>query len=91
MNLERFVDQVAEHLLPQTFDLVGWDLTASAIKGIDKGYVVGVVQQDPAGMGAAAVEAVFKASKGETVEKKISVPITIVTKANVDPYRSVFK
>jgi len=71
--------------------IVGWDLTASAIKGIDKGYVVGVVQQDPAGMGAAAVEAVFKASKGETVEKKISVPITIVTKANVDPYRAVFK
>ena len=37
--------------------IVGWDLTASAIKGIDAGYVVGVVQQDPAGMGAAAVEA----------------------------------
>ena len=37
--------------------VVGWDLTASAIKGIDAGYVVGVVQQDPAGMGAAAVEA----------------------------------
>ena len=41
--------------------IVGWDLTASAIKGIDAGYVVGVVQQDPAGMGAAAVEAAFKA------------------------------
>ena len=41
--------------------IVGWDLTASAIKGIDAGYVVGVVQQDPAGMGAAAVEAAVKA------------------------------
>ena len=41
--------------------IVGWDLTASAIKGIDAGYVVGVVQQDPAGMGAAAVEALVKA------------------------------
>ena len=71
--------------------IVGWDLTASAIKGIDDGYVVGVVQQDPAGMGAAALEAVFKASKGEEVEKQIDVPVTIVTKENVDQYRSIFK
>ncbi len=71
--------------------VVGWDLTASAIQGIDAGYVVGVVQQDPAGMGAAAVEAALKAAKGETVEKQISVPVTIVTKENVEPYRAVFK
>jgi ribose transport system substrate-binding protein len=71
--------------------VVGWDLTASVIKGIDDGYVVGVVQQDPAGMGAAAVEAAFKASKGETVEKNIAVPVTIVNKSNVEPYRAVFK
>jgi ribose transport system substrate-binding protein len=71
--------------------LVGWDLTASAIKGIDGGYVAGVVQQDPAGMGAAAVDALVKLHGGGTVEKNISVPITIVTKDNVEPYRSVFK
>lgn len=71
--------------------VVGWDLTASAIKGIDEGWVVGVVQQDPAGMGAAAVEAVMKAVKGEPVEKQIAVPVTIVTKENVEPYRAVFQ
>ncbi len=71
--------------------IVGWDLTAQAIKGIDEGFVVGVVQQDPAGMGAAAVDALVKINKGETVDKTIAVPVTIVTKANVDPYRSVFK
>lgn len=71
--------------------LVGWDLTASAIKGIDGGYVVGVVQQDPAGMGAAAVDALMKIHGGGTVEKSISVPITIVTKENVETYRAVFK
>lgn len=69
----------------------GWDLTAQAIKGIDAGYVVGVVQQDPAGMGAAAVDALVKITKGETVPSTIPVPITIVTKDNVEPYRSVFK
>ena len=71
--------------------LVGWDLTASVIKGIDDGYVVGVVQQDPAGMGAAAVEAAVKASKGEQVEKQIDVPVTIVTKENVGQFRSMFQ
>lgn len=69
----------------------GWDLTAQAIKGIDAGYVVGVVQQDPAGMGAAAVDALVKITKGETVPATIPVPITIVTKDNVEPYRAVFK
>ena len=33
--------------------IFGWDLTAQAIDGIDDGYVVAVIQQDPAGMGAA--------------------------------------
>jgi ribose transport system substrate-binding protein len=69
----------------------GWDLTAQAIKGIDDGYVIGVVQQDPAGMGAAAVDALIKVTKGESVPATIPVPITIVTKDNVEPYRSVFK
>jgi ribose transport system substrate-binding protein len=71
--------------------IVGWDLTAQAIKGLDQGFVVGVVQQDPAGMGAAAVDALSKITKGQTVEKTIAVPVTIVTKANVDPYRAIFK
>ncbi len=69
----------------------GWDLTAQAIKGIDAGYVVAVVQQDPAGMGSAGIESLVKLSHGESVDKAISVPVTIVTKANVDPYRAIFK
>lgn len=71
--------------------IFGWDLTAQAISGIDKGYVAAVVQQDPAGMGEAAVKALDSITKGESVEKEISVPITIVTKDNVEPYRAVFK
>ncbi|KKX25740.1 substrate-binding domain-containing protein [Rhizobium sp. LC145] len=69
----------------------GWDLTAQAIAGIDAGYVTAVIQQDPAAMGAAAVDALKKISDGGSVEKTISVPITIVTKENVEPYRAVFK
>ena len=69
----------------------GWDLTAQVIKGIDDGYVIAVVQQDPGLMGAAAVDTLAKLTKGETVPKVVSVPITIVTKQNVEPYRAIFK
>lgn len=69
----------------------GWDLTQSVIDGIDAGFVAGVVQQDPAGMGKAAVEALSKITAGETVEANISVPAAIVTKADVDGYREMFK
>ncbi len=74
-----------------TIKVFGWDLTADVIAGIDKGYVVAVVQQDPSLMGAAAVDTLLKISAGETVEKSVSVPITIVTKDNVEPYKAVFK
>lgn len=69
----------------------GWDLTASAIAGIDAGYVEAVIQQDPAGMGAAAIEALVTLSEGGTVERNIAVPVTIVTKDNVDDFRSMFE
>lgn len=71
--------------------IFGWDLTAQAIAGIDKGYVVAVIQQDPAGMGAEAVKALDTIAGGGTVEKTLPVPVTIVTRENVEPYRAVFK
>ena len=69
----------------------GWDLTAQAIAGIDAGFVVAVIQQDPAAMGVAAVDALVKLHGGGTVQPQIAVPVTIVTKANVEPYRAVFR
>jgi ribose transport system substrate-binding protein len=75
----------------ESVKVFGWDLTAQAIAGIDKGYVAAVIQQDPTSMGAAAVTALKTLSSGGTVEPTISVPVTIVTKQNVEPYRAVFK
>ena len=71
--------------------IFGWDLTAQAIRGIDQGYVAAVIQQDPAGMGAAAVNALNTITEGGSVDTSISVPITIVTQANVDDFRSIFE
>ncbi|RWR07343.1 substrate-binding domain-containing protein [Paenirhodobacter populi] len=69
----------------------GWDLTQSVIDGIDAGFVAGVVQQDPAGMGTAAIEALDKIVKGEPVDAVVSVPAAIVTTENVDGFRDMFK
>lgn len=69
----------------------GWDLTARAINGIDQGYVVAVLQQDPEKMGEEAVKALNALTSGKTVEKHIQVPATVVTKENVGNYRSMFK
>ncbi|MER8460329.1 substrate-binding domain-containing protein [Mesorhizobium sp. M0915] len=69
----------------------GWDLTKQAVQGIDDGWVVAVVQQDPAGEGKAAVEALGKLKKGEKIDPIINIPVTIVTNKNVDQYRAMFK
>jgi ribose transport system substrate-binding protein len=69
----------------------GWDLTAQAVKGIEEGWVAAVVQQDPEGEGKAAVEALVKLKKGETIEPIINVPVTIVTKDNVGDFKAMFK
>lgn len=69
----------------------GWDLTSKAISGIDQGYVTAVLQQDPLNMGVEAVKAMNKVVAGQSIEKNINVPATVVTKANVDKYRAEFK
>nr|WP_272209797.1 substrate-binding domain-containing protein [Marinicella sp. W31]MDC2875626.1 substrate-binding domain-containing protein [Marinicella sp. W31] len=71
--------------------IFGWDLTAQAINAIDDGFLIAVIQQDPSLMGAAAIEALNDLSNGDSVEAVISVPVTIVTEANVEPYRAIFK
>ncbi len=39
----------------------------------------------------AGVETVLKIKKGEKVSPSIDIPVTIVTKENVDKFRSRFK
>lgn len=42
-------------------------------------------------MGEEALKALNSLTAGKTVSKTILVPATVVTKANVDSYRSLFK
>lgn len=85
------VSAVSSQGRTDSIKVFGWDLTKSAIDGIDQGWVTAVIQQDPAGEGKAAVQALVKLKKGEKVEPIINVPVTIVTKKNVDQFRDMFK
>lgn len=70
--------------------IVGWDLTREVIGGIDSGAVTAVIQQDPKQEGVDAVKELKAVLGGAAPKGFIDVPITIVTKENVDPYRKIF-
>ena len=73
-----------------TTKIIGWDLTKEVIGGIDSGLAVAIVQQDPKQEGTEAVGELKSLIDGGTAKGFIDVPITIVTKDNVDPYRAIF-
>jgi ribose transport system substrate-binding protein len=85
------VSAVAAQKRTGNIKVFGWDLTAQSLKGLDEGWVVGVVQQDPYTEGKVAVETIMKIKSGQTVPAVINVPVTIVTKANADKFRAMFK
>ena len=71
--------------------LFGWDLHKQVIRAIDTGLALGIVQQDPFAEGYYGVVYALKILKGEKVPEELIIPVTIVTKENVDQYRELFK
>jgi ribose transport system substrate-binding protein len=72
--------------------LVGWDLDPTSAAGLNAGYVKAVIQQDTYGFGYAAADAAINlACHSAQVPKTISVPIHIVTKANLANYQYYLK
>jgi len=70
--------------------IVGWDLTKEVISCVDSGLCAAIVQQNPKQEGVEAVNELKSLIGGGTAKGFIDVPITIVTKANVGPYRKIF-
>jgi len=85
------ISAVSSQQMTDKVKVFGWDLTAQAVKGIDEGWIVAVVQQDPYQEGVAGVESILKIKKGESVPASIDIPVTIVTKENVDKFRGMFE
>lgn len=65
----------------KTVLVVGFDATDDAIAAVKDGRMAATVQQ-PALLGATAVEAAVKLINGETIQKNLPVEVTLVTKDN---------
>ena len=63
---------------------VAFDPSTEVLDAIRDGYVDGAVAQNPYLIGRTAVLNAIKVLNGETVEKKIDVPVTWVTIDNLD-------
>lgn len=70
--------------------IFGWDMSPSAIQGLDDGSVIGVVQQTPGIQGKIAIDSAVTLLGGGTVEPHISTSVKVVTKADVDEYRDLY-
>jgi ribose transport system substrate-binding protein len=75
----------------QRIKLFGWDLSKQAVKAMDDGFLIGVVQQNPYQEGVEAIDALVKLSQGKEVPSFINVPVEFVTKENLEKYRPAFK
>jgi len=85
------VSAVRSQKAEEQIKLFGWDLSKQVVEGIDAGYVEAVLQQHPYEFGAEGVKAAKKLIDGEEVDRQINVPVSIVTKENVDEFRSLFE
>ena len=68
--------------------VVGFDATDDAIEAIKAGRMGATIAQQPALIGATAVENAVKLINGETIEQSCPVEVTLVTAENVDTFSS---
>jgi len=64
--------------------VVGFDATDDAVEAVKAGRMGGTIAQQPALLGATAVQNALKLMSGETVEKNIPVEVTLITRDNAD-------
>ncbi len=66
--------------------IYGVDGAPDAKKMVKDGKLTGTAAQSPKGIGKTAAETAYKILAGETVDKTILVPVTLITKDNVDQF-----
>ncbi len=68
--------------------IVGFDATDDAVEAVKAGKMAATIAQQPALIGATAVENALKLINSETIDKTIPVEVTLVTKENADTFAS---
>ncbi len=66
--------------------IYGVDGAPEAKLMVKEGKITGTAAQSPKGIGTTAAETAYKILKGESVEKSILVPVTLITSDNVDQF-----
>lgn len=64
--------------------VVAYDASPEEIEALEKGEIHGLVVQQPYLMGYRGVEYLLAAREGKEVPKDVFVPITVVTKENMN-------
>ncbi len=80
------VESVAARNLTGKVALVGIDATREAVRAVAAGRLAGDIAMYPERLGGNAVEAAFKAARGEPVEKRIDVGEALVTRENAQDF-----
>lgn len=62
--------------------VVGFDAQPSQVQALLNGSLYAVISQTPFQMGVTGVENAIAAADGKTVQKQVTTPLTVVTKAN---------
>ena len=62
--------------------VVGFDATDDAVEAVKAGRLGGTIAQQPALLGATAVENAVNLINGQSIEKNIPVEVTLITAAN---------
>lgn len=75
-----------EHGLLKKVQVYGIDASPDAKALIKEGMMSASAAQFPSRIGRIAADVVYRLLKGETVEKKIRVPVELVTQENVEQY-----
>jgi ribose transport system substrate-binding protein len=80
------VEAVAARNVAGKVAVVGVDATREAVTAIQNGKLSADISMHPEALGRRAVEAAIKAARGETVEKRIDIGATLVTRENAAEY-----
>lgn len=80
------VEAVAARNLTGKVAVVGIDATREAVRAVEAGRLAGDVAMYPEKLGGNAVEAAFKAARGEPVDKRIDIGEALVTRENTQEF-----
>src|SRR5580704_10838501 len=82
---------LASQAATKRIKLFGWELSKHALKALDDGCLIGVVQQNPYQEGVEAIDALITLTQGKELPSFINVPVEFVTTENLEKYRPAFK